>query len=153
MSDTKESWDNPRANLLPGSISAEGFLGADPRGLAEIIAEDTQTVAACGTSNAAIAARLRELTEAGEAGLGRPVLVDSHLEVTVSDTRGLIACPFADGHGEHKRLTTVIDRQTGQAACWSDLNIHLIERHGFYEGKGAAFRVEPRALAEILGLV
>jgi|WetSurMetagenome_2_1015567.scaffolds.fasta_scaffold244285_2 hypothetical protein len=152
MSDKQESRDNLRANLLPGAISAGGFLGADPRSLAEIIAADAQTVANCGTSDVAIAARLRQLTAAGEAGLGRPVLVDGHLEVTVSDTRGLIACPFADGRGEHKRLTSVVDCRTGRSLGWSDLNIHLIECHGFYEGKGAAFRVEPLALAEILGL-
>jgi hypothetical protein len=29
---------------------------------------------------------------------------------------------------------------------WSDLNIHLIAKHGFFEGKGSAFRIEPKEL-------
>jgi hypothetical protein len=150
MNNTKDSSDHLHANLLPGAISGEGFLGTDPRSLADIIAADARTVAACGTSNTAIAARMRQLTDSGEAGLGRPVLVDGHLEVTVSDTRGRIACPFSDGFGAHKRLISVVDRQSGRTVCWSDLNIHLIEEHGFYEGRGAAFRVEPQGLAELI---
>jgi hypothetical protein len=32
------------------------------------------------------------------------------------------------------------------------MHIHLIDSHGFYEGKGSPFRLEPAALVEILDI-
>jgi hypothetical protein len=31
----------------------------------------------------------------------------------------------------------------GRTISWTDLNIHMIEAHGFFEGKGSFFRIEP----------
>jgi hypothetical protein len=33
---------------------------------------------------------------------------------------------------------------------WSDLSIHLIGAHGFFEGRGSFFRLEPAELVAIL---
>ncbi len=35
---------------------------------------------------------------------------------------------------------------------WTDLSIHLIETHAFFQGKGSAFRLEPAELAAFLKL-
>lgn len=138
------------ANLQPGTISAEGFLGDDTRSLIDIIRADQASVIRLSLSHQAIANRLRELTEAGKSGLGRPVLVDDHLEITVEDYMGMIPCPFRDYSHSDKRLTTCTDKYSGRTIRWSDLNIHMIEAHGFYEGRGSLFRVDPEAVAEIL---
>jgi hypothetical protein len=44
----------------------------------------------------------------------------------------------------------VTHTQTGQSLRWSDLNIHLVEAHGFYEGEGAPFRIDPAALIRLI---
>lgn len=140
-----------RLKLLPGKLSAEGFLGEDQRSPSEIIQEDAATLARLGTSAADLAARLRELTELGKNGLGRPVC-NGDFEVTVTDAMGGIPCPFSDAHRADKRLTQVTNIKTGQEARWSDLNIHMLERHGFCEGRGSFFRLEPDDLVKLFNL-
>jgi len=41
---------------------------------------------------------------------------------------------------------------TGEEIRWTELQIHLIEAHGFYEGKGSVWRVSPSKLGRVLGL-
>jgi hypothetical protein len=43
-------------------------------------------------------------------------------------------------------VTTVELLDTSSTIRWSDLNIHLIAEHGFFEGKGSSFRIEPARL-------
>lgn len=139
-------------NLKAGAFSAEGFLGDDTRSLIDIIRDDQAMVDQLGLSHQTIAARLRALTEKGQSGLGRPVLVDAHLEVIVEDYRGEIPCPFRDHTSFAKQLTTCTDQNSGRTIRWSDLNIHMIEAHGFYEGRGSPFRIEPADIRDILFL-
>jgi len=138
-----------RQKLLPGKLSAEGFLGEDMRSPAEIIQEDVAALARLGTSATELAARMRELTELGQTELGRPVR-NGDLEITVTGAMGGIPCPFSDAHRADKRLTQVKNILTGQEAHWSDLNIHMLERHGFCEGRGSFFRLEPADLVKLL---
>ena len=140
------------AKLLPGMLSAEGFLGNDIRSPAEIIRDDLAVVERLNITHLALAERMRRLTEAGKGGLGRQVIVDGYLTVTVTDTMGAIPCPFSDNFQASKQITQVLNQKTGLTLCWSDLNIHMIERHGFYEGQGSSFRIEPIQLVALLGL-
>jgi len=135
--------------LLPGKLSAEGFLGDETRSPIEIIQEDTATLFRLGSSPADLAARMRQLTELGKPGLGRPVL-SGDLEIAVTDAMGGIPCPFSDAYRADKRLTQVKNIRTGQEGRWSDLNIHMLERHGFCEGRGSYFRLEPADLIKLL---
>jgi hypothetical protein len=144
--DQKTLWDN----LLPGKISAEGFLGSDPRSPEQIIADDNRKVEELGASHQALACRMQFLTDAAVDGLGQAIYIDG-LDVTVVEARGLIPCPFQDHHSACKRITYVMDLHTGRTIHWSDLNIHLIARHGFYEGEGSYFRVDPVKLLDIIG--
>ena len=135
-------------NLQPGSLSAKGFMGDDSRDTASIIAADKVTVERLGLTHQDIATRLRSLTEKGSSGLRAPVVVED-LEITVDDFRGRLVCPFKDRTFHRKRLTTCRNRKTGRSLRWTDLNIHMIEAHGFYEGLGSAYRVEPQDVLEI----
>ena len=68
--------------------------------------------------------------------------------------------PSADGprrlakegeHGRHRKtIVTVRNLRLRKEITFSDLNIHLIAAHGFYEGKGSPFRLEPVELAQVL---
>ena len=136
-------------NQQPGSTSAEGFLGQDTRSLADIIRADQMAVSKLGLSHQQIADRLRELTDLGKKGLGSPIEHEGLL-IAVDDYRGMIPCPFQDRISHDKRLTTCTSQKDGLSIRWSDLNVHMIEAHGFYEGLGSPFRVDPQTIAELL---
>lgn len=137
-------------NLQPGSLSADGFLGDDNRNLVDILNDDNQIVAGFELSHQDIAVRMREMTKAAAAGLGRPVAFGDDYVVSSEDHRGRIPCPFRDRFYADKRSTNAENRRTGKRLVWSDLNIHMIEAHGFYEGKGSHFRLEPTDLIAFL---
>jgi len=141
-----------QANMLPGKFSADGFLGEDDRSLADILLEDQKAVDRLGLTHEAIAARMCALTEQGKSGLGKPITIDNAYEVVVEDYMGRIPCPFRDNRGNDKRSTTVRRLSDGKVLGWTDLSIHMIDQHGFYEGRGSAYRLEPAELADFLGL-
>ncbi len=134
-------------NMQPGTLSAEGFLGEDRRSLSDILLTDSQIVQKNGQTHQSIADQMRRLTEAGKPELGRPLRL-GQFEVTVEDHRGRLPCPFRDRYGAEKRITTAKHLATGQTLTWTDLHIHMIEAHGFYEGLGSKFRLDPERLIE-----
>ena len=136
--------------MQPGSLSAKGFLGDDTRSLADILAGDHTTLERLGISHSTFADRLRYFTAGGISGLGSSVIVDGTFEVTVEEFKGSVPCPFSDHFHAVKRNTRVINLATGRSFYWSELNVHMIEAHGFYEGKGSFFRVDPIEAVEIL---
>ena len=137
--------------MAPGVITAQGFLGHDTRNVAEIIAEDERYFALREITIERLVERMRELQEAGSAGLGETISVGPYWEVRVNEARGVLPCPFSDGvYG--KINTIVIDRQSKEEIVYSDLTIHLIEKHHFFQGVGSPFRHEPEKYARILHL-
>jgi hypothetical protein len=138
--------------MRPGVITAHGFLGADARALAEIIEADGAQVARLGLTHASIAARMRSLHAAGAAGLGEFIDVPPHFEVRVDAVRGKIPCPFGDRALEQKGFTVVRNASLGREVTFTALHVHLIEAHGFYQGAGSPFRLEPADLAVVLGI-
>lgn len=136
--------------MQPGRISATGFLGDDARQLADILTADAATVEALGVSHQRISEAMRRLTNIGRGGFGTPVQVDCY-EITVEDFMGRIACPFRDGR-VIKRTTTVRDLERGTELSWTDLAMHLIGRHGFYQGEGSPHRLDPGELVRFLRL-
>jgi len=136
--------------MAPGVITRDGFLGDDRRPLADILLADEEAVKALGREHGAIAARMVELRDAGMAGLGEFVDVAPHFEVRVDSVRGRLPCPFGDPGIFPKTNVTVRNTRTGREVTYTDLHIHLVRVHGFYEGRGSPFRLEPTALAEVL---
>lgn len=131
-------------------IVAGGFLGIDKRILEEIIETDAASLIKLGTTAPRIAARMREITERGKAGLGTAVKFDERREVVVDENRGQTVCPWPHAGGYQKTIATVRRLDTGATARWSDLSLHFIEAHGFFQGRGSAFRVEPEDLVAVL---
>lgn len=131
-------------------IVAGGFMGKDPRILEEIVEADGAELVRLGFPARKIAARMRELTERGKEGLGTPVRLDDNWEVVVDENRGRTVCPWPHAGSHQKTVTTVRRLDTGRIARWSDLSIHLIEAHTFFQGRGSPFRIEPEALVALL---
>ncbi|HKM42772.1 MAG TPA: hypothetical protein VJZ70_02160 [Limnochordia bacterium] len=136
-------------NMRSGQLAAHQFLGTDTRTLTDIILHDQLLLEPLGLTNQDIADRMLYFTERADEGLG-PQVVDGVFKVERQEHKGGILCPFSDNSQASKSITRVTNIQTGNSVAWSDLNIHLIANHGFYEGHGAAFRVDPVEYAEVL---
>lgn len=136
--------------MAPGVITRDGFLGQDRRNLVDILVQDEAEVHRLGLSHQAIAQRMIELRDSGLSGLGNFIDVAPHFEVRVDSVRGKLPCPFGDPGIFAKTNTTVRNLQKGRELTYTDLHIHLIGSHGFYEGLGSPYRLDPEALAEVL---
>ena len=136
--------------LRASRIVAGGFLGKDSRILEEIIETDAMEVARLGYTVEHIGKRMRELTDKARQGLGTPVKIDKKREGIADDNRGVIVCPWPHAGRYNKTVTTVRHLETGKSLRWSDLSVHFIESHGFFQGRGSAFRLEPGDLVHVL---
>jgi hypothetical protein len=136
--------------LRSGKLAAGGFMGADPRGVDQVIAEDTATLTKLGYNPEQVARRMQELRDLSRPELGNWVKVSDVLQVKSEDYKGFIVCPWPHEGRFEKRITTAHRTDTNQSISWSDLNIHLIKEHHFFEGKGAFFRIEPQDLIRVI---
>jgi len=140
------------ARMKPGVLTRDGFLGSDRRGLAEILLADEAEVNRLGIDHRQIADRLRRLLEQGLPGLGTEVEVDGTFLVSVDDARGRLPSPWP-GEGTFPKTNIYARRiDTGEEIAYTVLQLHLIEVHGFYQGRESPFRLEPAALREFLRL-
>jgi len=137
------------SNMEAGVISAEGFLGDDKRDLASVLEEDALLLSVNSLEIKDIAQKLEYLMEEGRKGLGEPVTVDGKWLVRTDEARGVIACPWEDG--VFKKINVTVERtDIKKSISYTDLSIHMLKEHGFLEGRGAPFRLEPSVLAEVL---
>ena len=125
-------------------------MGDDSRSFNEVIDADASQVSNLGYTMEKIAARMQEITDIAKTGLGNWVKVDDKLKAVAEEAKGSLTCPWPHPGRYVKRVTTVERRNSGETIRWSDLNIHLIAKHGFFEGRGAAFRIEPEKLINVI---
>jgi len=127
-----------------------GFMGDDRRPIMEVIEADGKALSRLHVTAEQVAQRMQEITDAAIEGLGTWVKIDDVREAKVEEARGWIPCPWSDAHRFRKRVTTLRRTDSGQAVQWSDLSIHFIGTHTFFEGKGSFFRIEPAELVRAL---
>lgn len=138
-----------RENMDPGIITAEGFLGSDTRNLSTIIDEDAQIMRRLELDPLEVAGKLRHLMEEGRKGLGEPRTVDSEWLVKTDEARGHLACPWEDGI--FRKVNVTVERKdTGEKIFFTDLSLHLLEVHGFLEGRGSTFRLNMETVKHVL---
>lgn len=135
--------------MRPGMLTSQGFLGADPRRLADIVEADEEEFRSLGLDFDEVADRLDHLTREGEKGLGEPLTVDGKWLVKSDESRGKIPCPFQDGIF-HKNSVSVERVDTGERIIYSDLSVHLLRVHHFCQGGGSPFRLDPDVLIRLL---
>lgn len=136
--------------MYPGKLTAEGFLGTDTRNLQDILFADQEIVARLGMTHEEIAARMQAITDVGKKMTEALLPLSEGFAVQVDEYMGAIPCPFGDNHNADKRNTLVKNLSTGAAVHWTDLSIHMIRAHGFYEGIGSYFRLDPTYLVNFL---
>jgi len=140
-----------KANFAPGKISKDGFLGNDDRHLHEIIAYDERILMSLDISREEIAKGLQNFIDEGKKGLESSVDFGNYA-IQVQWNRGALPCPFGEKILIPKIIATIQNKKLNRNIRISQLSVHLIEKHGFFGGKGSPFRVEPAELVEVLGL-
>jgi len=139
-----------QTNMRPGVITLYGFLGPDDRNLIDMLIDDDGDVKRLGLTHEQIGRRMEELRNQGAKGLGEYIKVAPHFQVRVETVRGKLPCPFGEPGLHRKTNTQVLNEASGREVVYSDLQIHLIAEHGFYQGRKSRFRLNPADLAEVL---
>ncbi len=138
-----------RERMGPGALSLGGFLGSDDRDVAQIVAADLGELAEAGVTQDQVADVLDELHAAADDALESPRnLFDDRVTVRMTEVRGRIPCPFGCGDSEHKGVVEV--RLQDRVFSFTPLHSHLIRDHGFFQGRGAPFRLAP---ADVIAVV
>jgi hypothetical protein len=136
-------------NMQPGVITSSGFLGEDTRNLTDIIQQDEETLQKLGITIEEASAVLHHLLEEGRKGLGEPITLNEKYRVQVTEARGFLACPFEDGI--FRKTNALVEHlPSGKQFFYSELSLHLLEKHHFLQGNGSPFRIDPLTLKEIL---
>ncbi|MBP7236813.1 MAG: hypothetical protein KBA07_02055 [Petrotogaceae bacterium] len=142
-------YSKAQENMHAGIISSSGFLGNDSRLISDIICDDEEMVQVLGMNFTEIANRLKFFMEKALNGFGNPVTVDELWEVFSEEARGVIPCPFEDG--SFKKINVYVKKKGFKdSIVFSELGIHLIEKHHFFQGKDAFFRLDPEKIKKIL---
>lgn len=138
--------------MAPGALCREGFLRGDGRDLPEILDADASAVAALHLTHERIARRLEEVLQAAMAHLGAPVRLGEHLTARFRESMGRIPCPWGGCGVFAKGEVELADDRTGRTVCFTPLSVHLVGRHGFYQGRRSRYRLEPAELARLLDI-
>jgi hypothetical protein len=136
--------------LRSSNSAVSGFMGTDRRSISEIIDGDMSELAELKVAVEEIVGRMKEITDAAVPALGCWVQAAGNLEAKAEEVKGEVSCPWPDSEEFAKRVIYARNTKSGQSMKWSELNIHLIEKHNFFEGRGAMFRIEPKELVKML---
>ncbi len=142
-----------QANMQPGVITSDGFLGNDRRPIVEIIAEDESKMEQLNVDFPEAVERMRHLMEEGRKGLGEPVTVDGKWIVQIFEARGFLASPFEDGI--YRKVNAQVSKSEGgresdDKIMFSELSLHLMEKYHFLQGAGSTFRLDPHDISRVL---
>ncbi|HNX03274.1 MAG TPA: hypothetical protein PLE33_04480 [Candidatus Cloacimonas sp.] len=139
-----------RSRMMPGALTITGFLGNDERPLAEIIATDEQELKRLHRSVKEITDRMKYFSNASFDAYNNTVVIDDTYEVHTDTSKGTLTCPYGHGGLYRKYVTTLTNRKNNLTVRWSAMDIHLIEAHHFFEGKGSPYRLEPEILVKAI---
>lgn len=140
------------ANLARGALCRGGFLGTDHRDVREIIAVDSAAVNRLGLTHERIADRLGDILERAMGRYGNPADVGDGLTAVYREAMGRIPCPWPHYTLAPKGEVELFEEAGGRTFLFSPLSVHLIGAHGFYQGRGSRYRLEPEELAAVLGM-
>jgi hypothetical protein len=145
-------------DMRPGAAgevgSTAGFLGKDEELLDVLAADNKYVVDDRGLTHQELAAPLHAIGAIGRWQWFRSkeaeefVYRGRRFRVKTVITKGLQPSPFLDGT-ESGTNVTVENLDTGKKITYGLLVPYMIERYGFYEGKGTTYRVEPAQVLEV----
>lgn len=150
MAKRSPQMDKLEEMLHSSRLVAGGFMGSDTRTVLDVINADVAELSRLNVTAEGIAARMREITDIAKSGLGNWVDIDEKRKAVTQEAKGALVCPWPHPGKFVKRVTTVKLVESALSIRWADLNIHLIAEHGFFEGKGSKFRIEPEKLIAVI---
>jgi hypothetical protein len=142
--------EDPVLGPIERELRKGNFLIDDDRSLARIIEEDAAECSRLGIDLDSAYFTLERLLKDGRSGLGEPVIVDETFEVRVTEYRGALPCPWQDRFFAPKAVADAANLLSGVKLRFTPLGVHLAKEHGFFQGKGSPFRMEPAALKAFL---
>ena len=141
-----------RDRLGPSCFSSSGFLGADIREWEEIVAADARILGHLGLERSLLVDALHTTWTLALQAMGEAVEIAPGVLATCLECRGRIPSPFPGEGTFAKHQVRVVDQASGQFFLLTELGLHLIEHHGFFQGYGSPFRIDPGRAAVMLGL-
>lgn len=159
--------------MRPGALSEEGFLGFDEC-LDDVISKDNETLRSLGLTHQQFADRLETLIQKAHRLMhdyrGRDsywkivekgLLVESKYHVSWKTYMGYQGCPFGCADRaetlEFRRMALsdtdyiISNNDTGESIFFSELHLHLIRDHLFFEGN-TKYRLDPETCARVLDI-
>jgi hypothetical protein len=140
-------------DMQPGALSGKGFLGGDEQLLDVLVMDNRYVVEKLVLSHQDLARHLHILGAlAVKHATTKPFEIAYHgrkLRIKGILSRGFQDSPFKDGT-KTNAIATVENLTNGKKLTYSLLVPFMIERYGFYEGKGTPYRVEPSKVLEVL---
>ena len=137
--------------MAPGMYCREGFLGTDHRPLSIIVDMDRSTLVELGITKEQITERLDTILTTAAGAFGAPVAVGKGLQAVYHEAMGRIPSPYGDGIFPKGEVELTTDG--GATYRFTPLSVHLIGRHGFFQGRGNRYRIEPAEIVQVLGLM
>ena len=116
----------------------------------KLLAADEQELKTLNRSVEEIAKRMKYFSSASFDAYNNTVVIDNTYEVHTESNKGTMTCPYGHGGLYRKYITTLTNRKNNITVSWNAIDIHLIEAHHFFEGKGSPYRLEPEALVKAL---
>lgn len=139
-------------SMRPGQLSRKGFLGKDERLLDVLAADNKLVVVQLGLTHQGLARHLNILAAIGKREKSEFTYHGKRFKVALVAYRGIQDSPFDDGTRTNTNAT-LTNLATGKSLTYSLLVPMMIERYGFYEGKGTPYRVDPRKALEVLDFI
>jgi hypothetical protein len=140
------------SRLGASKFSGEGFLGTDHRPVEDIIADDMRTLEHLDVSLEDLAAALHDAYEKTRHNLGAQTEIRPGINGVFYESMGRIPSPFR-GDGVFEKGEAVLkDEESGEQLIITSLGIALIEKHGFFQGHGSRYRIDPAKAVQLLGL-
>jgi len=133
--------------MAPGALCRDGLLGTDRRPLREILEADRSVVAGLDATHEAIAEKLSHVYGQARDAFGNPVDIGDGMTAVFHEAMGRIPCPWGDG--SFPKGVVELTAPDGAVHTFTALSVHLIAAHGFYQGHGSPFRLEPALLARL----
>lgn len=136
--------------LNSSKIVVGGFKGTDQRDVETIIDEDVSVLSSADITLNRLADKMRSITDKAAKGLGTWVDIDQRSKAKTDEAKGSLICPWPHTGQYLKRNTVFYRKDLEEGVKWTDLGIHMIQEHGFFQGRGSNFRTEPAKLIRLL---
>jgi len=138
----------PDPHGVAGHRSTKGFLGPNEKLLEVMAADNAYVVDELGLTHQELAKHLHALRDLGGFEPKDVVYQGRRFRVEVLFWKGSQWSPFLDDTRTSEDAQ-VESLDNGKKLKYSCLVPFMIERYGFYEGKGTPYRVEPRDVIEL----